>query len=428
MRTESVEQVEQIGKTMLTSRRCLALWGALAIIAATASLTADTLVLRDGSKVEGKLRSCDDTDCFVDAKKISIETIARIELQPAASGNTSSRGPSVVMADGTVRPGHFEGLSLGSVVIDGKEIDREDIAVIVLADIAAPKPARDNTELPPPARPPQSQSTPRGQTVQPPRAGDVSAQPGMASLSQYNRGVEAANARRWADAATALTEAVRLDPDDSDTHFQLGTAYKELGRFDEAAGEFTRATVLNPRDGEAFFYLGWSENQSRQFEEALKPLEQAVVLMPKDAKTHAELGYAYLKLGKRSEAMREYSEVVRLQPESARAHYLKGWAANAMGDFADAIDPLKRAISLPPDVADEHSELGFAYRNLKRYDDALGEYKRAIALDPKYAPAHHGLGVVYLQLGQKDAAQDELRILKSLDSTWADKLAQSIAK
>ena len=415
-------------KTTPTSRSCLALWGGLAIIAATASLTADTLVLRDGSKVEGKLRSCDDTDCFVEAKKIPIETIARIELQPATSVNASSRGPSIVMADGKVRPGQFEGLSLGSVVIDGKEIDREDIAVIVLADIAAPKPARDTTELPPSAPPPQSHSTPRGQTIQPTRAGDVSAQPGMASLSQYNRGVEAANAGRWADAAPAFAEAVRLDPADADAHFQLGTAYKELGRFDEAAGEFTRATVLNPRDGDAFFFLGWSENQSGHYEEALKPLEQAVVLMPKDAKTRAELGYAYLKLGKQAEATSAYSEVVRLQPESARAHYLKGWAANAMENFADAIDPLKRAISLQPDVADEHSELGFAYRNLKRYDDALGEYKRAIALDPKYAPAHHGLGVVYLQLGQKAAAQEEVRILKSLDSSWADKLAYTIAR
>jgi hypothetical protein len=128
-------------KIIRTSRSCLALWGGLAIIAATASLTADTLVLLDGSKVEGKLRSCDDTDCFLGTKKIPIEKIARIELQPATSGTASSNGPSILMTDGTVRPGRFEGLSLGSVVIDGKDIDRENIAVIVLADIAMSKPA-----------------------------------------------------------------------------------------------------------------------------------------------------------------------------------------------------------------------------------------------------------------------------------------------
>ena len=85
---------------MFASRQsCLAVQGTVAIIfAATASLTADTIVLRDGSKVAGKLRSCNDTDCFVEARKIPIEEIARTELQPATSGTALANGSSIVMA------------------------------------------------------------------------------------------------------------------------------------------------------------------------------------------------------------------------------------------------------------------------------------------------------------------------------------------
>ena len=53
----------------------------------------------------------------------------------------------------------------------------------------------------------------------------------------YNRGVEFANAEHWDEAADAFKQAILVNANDADAHFQLGYAYRQLKRYPEAVEE-----------------------------------------------------------------------------------------------------------------------------------------------------------------------------------------------
>ncbi len=98
----------------------------------------DTIVLRDGSHVSGEVKMCDDEQCAIGSKHFPLGQIAAILLGQTTLPATAAAG-SIVLTDGSVRRGHFDFLNLGSVTVDGNDVDRGEIAAIILADIEQPK-------------------------------------------------------------------------------------------------------------------------------------------------------------------------------------------------------------------------------------------------------------------------------------------------
>ena len=111
---------------------------AIAALFSEAAALADVVDLKDGSRVEGTLRFCDEESCSIDKRRIERAQIVTITLR-TLSPRPALREPGVILTDGTTRSGVFTGLTLGYVEVGGKEIDRETVAVIVVA----PPPAQD---------------------------------------------------------------------------------------------------------------------------------------------------------------------------------------------------------------------------------------------------------------------------------------------
>ena len=98
-------------------------------------------------------------------------------------------------------------------------------------------------------------------------------------------------AGRMAEAAAAYREAIRLQPDDADSHNNLGTVLKEQGRLDEAIACY----------------------------------RQALALLPDAAEPHYNLGVALSAQNRTAEAIDAYSEALRRQP-----NYVRAWSTMAV--------------------------------------------------------------------------------------------------
>ena len=97
-----------------------------------AAAAADVLHLADGSLVKGQLKFCDDEACSIASRRIPLTQVAKITLRELSSPARLAEA-GAILTDGTTRRGAFTGLTLGYVEIGGEEIDRETVAVIVLA-------------------------------------------------------------------------------------------------------------------------------------------------------------------------------------------------------------------------------------------------------------------------------------------------------
>ena len=120
--------------------RAFALFLAVTMISIPAA--AEVLVMKEGTRVSGKLKLCDETRCIIGSQRVPLENIAAILLRDDATLPDSAPAGSAIMADGSLRAVRFSGLNLGSVTLNDVEEDREAFVAIVLA-VRTPKVASD---------------------------------------------------------------------------------------------------------------------------------------------------------------------------------------------------------------------------------------------------------------------------------------------
>src|SRR5687768_13715950 len=111
---------------------------ALALVFLAATAAADVLHLHDGTRITGNVTACDEEQCTVDKRQVPFTDIARITLGSSSPPRATNRGEGVVLKDGAFRSGKFTGLTLGYVEIGAEEIDRADVAEIVLIAVNRP--------------------------------------------------------------------------------------------------------------------------------------------------------------------------------------------------------------------------------------------------------------------------------------------------
>jgi tetratricopeptide (TPR) repeat protein len=95
-------------------------------------------------------------------------------------------------------------------------------------------------------------------------------------------------------------QAKKIDPDDADTHRELGDAFVGAGKY----------------------------------QEAIESYKQAIEIDPDDADTHYNLGVAYVKAGMHKEAFESFRQVIRINPDDADA-----LAALEQYEMLKTIDP-----------------------------------------------------------------------------------------
>src|SRR5205085_11065224 len=112
-------------------------------------------------------------------------------------------------------------------------------------------------------------------------------------LLHYNRGREAFQEGRYAEARRELESAQRLRPDDSDVLNLLGLVYFKTNAFPEAEVIYRRLSSENPNVFILHSNLGLILFKQAKLDEAEQYLLRAVELRPNYAKSHLYLGLLY---------------------------------------------------------------------------------------------------------------------------------------
>jgi uncharacterized protein (AIM24 family) len=112
-------------------------------------------------------------------------------------------------------------------------------------------------------------------------------------LLHYNRGREAFQEGRYAEARRELENAQRLRPDDSDVLNLLGLVYFKTNAFPEAEVIYRRLSTENPNVFILHSNLGLILFKQGKLDEAEHYLSRAIELRPNYAKSHLYLGLLY---------------------------------------------------------------------------------------------------------------------------------------
>lgn len=143
-----------------------------------------------------------------------------------------------------------------------------------------------------------------------------------------------------AEAATAFTRCLQLQPHDVRAEYNLGLAYEHLDRAAEAEQAYRTAiawqTGTSNQDAQPFLDLGMLLLLQHRAEAALDPLRQAVALAPGNALAQQEFGLAFEAAGRDAEALISLGRAAQLAPEASRPHFFLGRVYRRLGKEAEA--------------------------------------------------------------------------------------------
>ena len=228
-----------------------------------------------------------------------------------------------------------------------------------------------------------------------------------AAVIYYSRG-------DYLDAATALGEAVRLDPDDGQAWFNLGLTREKLGEREGAREALRRARLLSPGDPDVARALALGEMELGNWVTAGGLLLEATRDRPADPDLRLLLGRAERGLGSSERAAAAFRLALEMDPQDragvgGTAALLLAETLHAQGDAAGSEAAARRAIELRPQEAGGFMFLGLSRLAANDVAGAVAELERARDLAPRRPDVLHNLGVALLAAGDSRRAQEAFR-------------------
>ncbi len=252
--------------------------------------------------------------------------------------------------------------------------------------------------------------------------------------------VSLANSYNWKGtfnaAITACKQALEINPNLANAHYNLGFAYREEGKYELSKKEFALSDKLLKQTGE-------------YFEAPERPTE-------KDIEKHIALGDDYFKDGKLDEAIVEYEKAMDIKPRNDILNKLgqvhqqkrladktreappekathksektldktpeltkpdkkvseasinellsKGISYHDEGMIDKAIEQFNEVLDIAPDNAKANYNLGNTYADKGMFDEAISAYKKAVEKDPGLIDAYLNLSMLYLDMELIDEA------------------------
>jgi len=125
----------------------------------------------------------------------------------------------------------------------------------------------------------------------------------------------------YTKAVEAFKQAIRIDPDDADAHYNLGVVYGKLGFHKDEIEAYKQAIRIDPNNAHAhynsYYNLGIAYGQLGFYNDAVEAFKQAIRIDPDDADAHYNLGVTYILIGDRNSALNEYKILKELDIDLA---------------------------------------------------------------------------------------------------------------
>jgi tetratricopeptide (TPR) repeat protein len=217
----------------------------------------------------------------------------------------------------------------------------------------------------------------------------------------------------YSDAERLWRATIQAEPDAAMPHYNLAKSLLERGdpdAMEEAAFHFRETLRVKPDATDVHENLGLLLGLLGRYEEAVEQFELALAANPDDASAHGNLGTAYRFLGRHDESLRHYEAAMRADPYHDQ-HYLRfARGLREQGKIIEAIGVTRAGAQRIPDSAPLANSLA-AYlcrtrqQALRDGHTAVFYAQRACALTGRRNPDYlHTLADALVEAGRADEA------------------------
>jgi tetratricopeptide (TPR) repeat protein len=208
--------------------------------------------------------------------------------------------------------------------------------------------------------------------------------------------------RFWRDDLTLFTRAHELTVDNALVEFNLGVIMYGRGDLERALFHYREALRIEPNASDVHNNIGNTLLLQERVEEAANSYARAVQYDPDNGEAIANLGNMSFREGRLAEAEERYREALRKGYASAGLHTNLAVILEAGGRSDEALDHLEQSLRLIPDSPKGNYNMGSFHHKRGNLVEATRYYRRALHLDPAYRAA----GVALATIERHSSASD----------------------
>ncbi len=204
-----------------------------------------------------------------------------------------------------------------------------------------------------------------------------------------------------------LVQALRLNPNNAEAHYQRGSVYRAQGKYQAARFDFDAALAIDRyhppylRDAcEAYLHLGY-------WLDAIGLCTDAASIDPSQLRIWLDLAQAYALNGQSYQVILQYSAALRLDARNVEALAGRCWNRVVLNQLSAALLDCNKALQFDKRDSRAHNARGFAYLKMGRYSAAIADYDLAAQRPSSYqAEALYGRGLAKLRSGDPSGQAD----------------------
>jgi len=182
----------------------------------------------------------------------------------------------------------------------------------------------------------------------------------------------------------------------------LGKALTKLGEWSQAVDVFSQVIKLLPDSSDVHNDLGFALYNSGLLQEAEVSYRVALKLDPQFSEACSNLTTLLTKQGRLVEALINLQLSLKNNPDSEVLHNNLGNVLRYFNRLNESEASYRRGLELNPTYFEAYVNLGLTLKDLGKLDESLMSYRRALELDPNSDFALHGLGILLHTIGGKD--------------------------
>jgi tetratricopeptide (TPR) repeat protein len=215
---------------------------------------------------------------------------------------------------------------------------------------------------------------------------------------------------KWREATIQFSNALKIDRNFPEAHYELAQTYLHMGRLGPAYSEFQHTVDLDPTNFAARLSMANLLLVGGRIDDAQAQADVVMAARPNNPDLHALLSEIAYKRGNRDLAVTEMRRAVELDPGRAAFHdNLAFLLSSDPSNAATTEDEFKKAVALDPNSVNAKILLMAFYAKNNRLPEAEQIGWSTVAADPKSLTARKNLAEVILKEGDQARAEQVLR-------------------
>lgn len=214
--------------------------------------------------------------------------------------------------------------------------------------------------------------------------------------------------------------AIKIDSQNAQYYFNLGTAYSLNGWLSEAENCFKKAISLEPENIVYSYSLAYLAYQQKEFRKAEEAIDKTLEFSP--GYPDAVILKALIQ-GENGNVIEAKNSLTRLEETEKKNDFLYYALAKIYKKFPlykEAIDALQKAIFLKPASLEYMSELADCYCEIEEYKIAQDILTKVLYLNPHFIYAHLLNAKIYIKQGHYSQALKIVENAIKLDNSSAE--------